>query len=576
MRKTYPDISIGFFQHIPFPSFESFRLIPWRKEILLGMLGADLIGFHTYDDTRHFLSSVSRLVGEGNSEGQIEYGNRLIMVDSFPMGIDYEKYRNSAADPDTLSREARYRTSLGDRKIILSIDRLDYTKGIPLRLKAYELFLTKYPEFKDKVSLLMVVVPSRVMVEKYKQLKEEVDLLVGKINGDFNRVDWTPIHYFYRSLPLPAISAFYRLADVAMITPLRDGMNLVCKEFVASQLDKKGVLILSEMAGAAKELSDAILINPFDVNEIAESIYRALTMPEDEQEKHLSIMQKSLKRYNVFHWANLFITRLEFVKKKQKELVTKLIDKPILDSLLKSYRNSKSRLIFLDYDGTLVPFQSNPNEAKPDKRLYDIINSLCEDEHNRVVIISGREKKFLNKWFKGINLDIIAEHGVWLKQFDGNWETLTKLDNLWKDEIRPVVEFYVDRTPGSFIEEKDYSMVWHFRKVETGLGQLRSRELASQLHYLARDRNLKVYQGNMVVEIKSTEVDKGTAAQLWIKKLKPDFIIAIGDDWTDEDTFKVIPATGYTVKVGGGISQAKYSVQDYMDVRDLLTTMSGN
>jgi len=399
---------------------------------------------------------------------------------------------------------------------------------------------------------------------------------VGKINGDFNRVDWTPIHYFYRSLPLPAISAFYRLADVAMITPLRDGMNLVCKEFVASQLDKKGVLILSEMAGASKELSDAILINPFDVNEIAESIYRALTMPEDEQEKHLSIMQKSLKRYNVFHWANLFITRLEFVKKKQKELVTKLIDKPILDSLLKSYRNTKSRLIFLDYDGTLVPFQSNPNEAKPDKRLYDIINSLCEDEHNRVVIISGREKKFLNKWFEGINLDIIAEHGVWLKQFDGNWETLTKLDNLWKDEIRPVVEFYVDRTPGSFIEEKDYSMVWHFRKVETGLGQLRSRELASQLHYLARDRNLKVYQGNMVVEIKSTEVDKGTAAQLWIKKLKPDFIIAIGDDWTDEDTFKVIPATGYTVKVGGGISQAKYSVQDYMDVRDLLTTMSGN
>ena len=264
------------------------------------------------------------------------------------------------------------------------------------------------------------------------------------------------------------------------------------------------------------------------------------------------------------------------MKQKQKELGTKIIDENIISSLRNSYRETKDRLIFLDYDGTLIPFQTNPNEAKPDKNLYSIVNSLCDDPHNKLVIISGRERKFLARWFKGIHLDIIAEHGVWLKNYNTEWETLTKLDNLWKDEIRPVVEFYVDRTPGSFIEEKDYSMVWHFRKVETGLGELRSRELTSHLHYLARDRNLKVFEGNMVVEIKSTEVNKGTAAAQWIKKHNPDFILAIGDDWTDEDTFSVIPDSGFTIKVGGGVSKAKFSVPGYKDVRDLLTAISSD
>ncbi|MEQ8713885.1 MAG: bifunctional alpha,alpha-trehalose-phosphate synthase (UDP-forming)/trehalose-phosphatase, partial [Cyclobacteriaceae bacterium] len=283
IRSIFPKIGIGFFLHIPFPSYESFRLLPWRRELLMGMIGADFLGFHTYDDMRHFLSSVSRLAGIGNSNGKINVGNRKIMVDALPMGIDYQKYNDAASAPETLAREVRYRTSIGETKLILSIDRLDYSKGIPQRLRAFELFLKKHPEFKEKVSIIMVVVPSRDSVGKYKELKEEVDLLVGRINGHYGRLNWTPIHYFYRSFPLNALSAFYRMADVALVTPMRDGMNLVCKEFIASKLDKKGVLILSEMAGASKELSDAIQINPNDIHELVDALHQALTMDEEEQ-----------------------------------------------------------------------------------------------------------------------------------------------------------------------------------------------------------------------------------------------------------------------------------------------------
>src|SRR5690606_20186135 len=203
------------------------------------------------------------------------------------------------------------------QKLMLSIDRLDYSKGITQRLHAFELFLEKYKEYREKVSLLMVVVPSRDQVEKYKELKEAIDEMVGRINGSYGRINWTPIHYFYRSFSLEALSAFYCMADVALVTPMRDGMNLVCKEYIASKTDKKGVLVLSEMAGASRELSDAILINPNDVNALVEAMYHALTMPVSEQVRRNTIMQRSLKRYNVHHWVSLFMDRLEDIKKFQ-------------------------------------------------------------------------------------------------------------------------------------------------------------------------------------------------------------------------------------------------------------------
>lgn len=574
IRDKQPDVSVGFFLHIPFPSFEVFRLLPWRRELLDGVLGADLIGFHTYDDMRHFLSAVSRICYISNHHGEIQKDRRFVVTDSFPIGIDYDKYASQAAHPDTITREVEYRTSLGQQKLILSIDRLDYSKGIPARLKIFDLFLEKYPEFQDRVSLLMVVVPSRDKVEKYKDLKEQVDTLVGRINGKYGTVNWTPIHYFYRSFPLEDLSAFYRMADVAMVTPMRDGMNLVCKEYVASKLDKKGVLILSEMAGASKELSEALIVNPNDKHQVRDALKRALSMGEDEQKKHMAIMQETIKKYNIHHWVDLFLNRLEQITKKRDELATKVLDDKTTGDICKAFSKSANRMLFLDYDGTLMPFDNDPTAVKPDKALRSLLQKLSSDEHTNVVIISGRDKHTLQEWLGDEHLDFIAEHGVWLKEKEGSWHMAEGLDSTWKGEIHPIFEMYVNKTPGSFIEEKDYSLVWHYRKVETGLGELRAREIISHLKYLAVNMNLQVLEGNKVVEIKNIEVNKGKAASRWVSKNKPDFILAIGDDWTDEDTFKAMPEYAYNVKVGDVHSAANYSVKDHKAVRALLEKLT--
>ncbi len=573
IREIMPNSTIGFFLHIPFPSYESFRLLPWRRELLTGMLGADLLGFHTYDDMRHFLSSVNRLAGLGNSNGQINVGNRQVLADALPMGIDYDKYASVAASPDTLEREVRYRMSTGDHKIMLSIDRLDYSKGIPQRLRAFECLLEENSQYRGKVSLLMIVVPSRDTVPKYAQLRSEIDLLVGRINAKYGRMNWTPIHYFYRSFPLPALSAFYRMAHVALVTPMRDGMNLVCKEYIASRLDKKGVLILSEMAGASKELSDAILINPNNQQQFVEALKEALSMPEKEQTQRMEIMQKSLQRYNIHQWVKLFMDRLSFIKKQQEGLQTRPLTESIREGILNSYKSAKRRILFLDYDGTLVGFHPNPQEAKPDKELKKILSTLTEDPKNKVVIISGRDKSTLEGWMEEYPLDIIAEHGVWHKGTKGDWAMISNLTDVWKDEILTVLNSYVDRTPGSFVEQKDYSLVWHYRKVETGLGEIRTRELTSHLKYITNDKDLQVLEGDMVVEIKNSQVNKGKAAQKWLLSNKGDFIMACGDDWTDEDTFKSMPAESHTIKVGGLSSAAKYRVQSYKEIRLLLQSL---
>ena len=573
IRKVMPNVSIGFFLHIPFPSYESFRLLPWRRELLNGMLGSDLLGFHTYDDMRHFLSSVNRLAGLGNSNGQISVGQRLVLADAMPMGIDYKKYASTASLPETLDREVRYRTSVGQHKIMLSIDRLDYSKGIPQRLKAFELFLERNAEYRSKVSLLMVVVPSRDSVPKYAQLKEEIDLLVGRINGKYGRMNWTPVHYFYRSFPLTALSAFYRMANVALVTPLRDGMNLVCKEYIASRLDQKGVLVLSEMAGASKELSDAILINPNDIIKFADAMKEALAMPVAEQIRRMSIMQESLKHYNIHHWVKVFMSRLELIKKEQEGLRTKPLNEALQSKVIEHYQQAKQRLIFLDYDGTLVGFHANPNDSKPDSELKGLLEKLTSDPKNKIVVISGRGTSTLEKWLKPYRIDIIAEHGVWNKVHDGEWKMLTHLNNEWKSEISTLLNSYVDRTPGSFVEEKDYSLVWHYRKVETGLGEIRTRELTSHLKYITTDKDLQVLEGDMVVEIKNSQVNKGKAAAAWMRKFEADFHMACGDDWTDEDTFRNMPEQAYTIKVGTNSSVAKYRVENYLAIRELLTAL---
>ncbi len=575
LREKLPDARIGFFLHIPFPSFEVFRLLPWRREILDGLLGADLIGFHTYDYVRHFLSSVRRLLGYEYTLNLVTTANRRVQVDAFPMGIDYERFANAIYNAPVKKEINRIRKKLGNRKLILSVDRLDYTKGIPQRIEAFDLFLEENPEYKEKVTLVMVAVPSRTGVEAYMLLKKEVDELVGRINGKHGTIGWLPVWYLYRSLSFNLLAALYCVADVALVTPVRDGMNLIAKEFIATKADGKGVLILSEMTGAAKELGEALIVNPNNKQEVSQALIEALKMSESEQISCNIIMQKRLKRYNVIQWARDFMDKLIHIKKFQQELSAKRLTQTMEGKLIDNYHQSSKRLLLLDYDGTLIPFAEKPEKAKPGKDLLRLLEALTGESKNEVVIISGRDKETLETWFGSLNGGLIAEHGAWFKEKGKDWETIEPLQNDWKEEIWPILELYVDRTPGSFIEEKEFSLVWHYRKADPELAQVRARELKDGLLDLTANLDLGVLEGSKVIEIKNAGINKGQVALHWISKGNWDFILAIGDDLTDEDIFEVLPERAYSIKVGFGISRAKFNLDSYMDVRRLIKEMGG-
>lgn len=561
---------IGFFLHIPFPNFELFRLLPsmWRIEILEGILGADLIGFHTHDYTQYFLRCVLRILGYEHNMGEIII-NRIINVDTFPISIDFERFYNSQKRRDVKKEKKELLKSLSGYKVILSVDRLDYTKGIINRLYAYEDFLKKNSQWHRKVVFVLIVVPSRVGMEQYKQMEKQVDEAVGKINGRYGDIHWAPILYQFKYLPFNQLAALYSISHVCLVTPLRDGMNLVAKEYIATRTDKTGVLILSEMAGAAKELNEAIIINPNNVKEISDAIKFALELPKDEQIKRNEIIQKRLKNYSVVQWANNFIERLLLVVEKQKAFNAKLLTDDAKQQLLDDYFKAKTRLLFLDYDGTLAPFVGDPQLVKPDEKLITLLKSLSEENGNKVVLISGRDKETLQRWFGKVGIGLVAEHGAYIKENE-DWKMIKPLRNNWKQQILPILEMYVERLPGSVIEEKEYAVVWHYRKTDPETGPLLAKELLDYLVSYTTNMDIQILKGDKVVEITNSGVNKGSATIFWTSKNDYDFILAIGDDLTDEEMFKVLPEKAYSIKVGMGHTNAKYNVRSYVDIIQLL------
>jgi trehalose 6-phosphate synthase/phosphatase len=573
IKERLPDMTAGFFLHIPFPSFEIFRLLPWRRQMLEGLLGAELIGFHTYDYVQHFLDSVHSLLGYESVMGQLTAADRITKADVFPLGIDYQHYYSAARSSAVRSQVGQFREKLGNRKIVLSIDRLDYTKGIPQRLEAFDLFLEKHPEHREKLVLVMVVVPSRTEVAQYARLKKQVDELVGEINGKYGSIGWTPIWYLYRSLPFDSLVALYNLADIALITPLRDGMNLIAKEYIASKTDGRGVLIISETAGVARELGEAIVINVNNPEEIVRALEEALAMPKREQKERNRIMQKRLQRYHVGRWADEFIDRLLHTRQLQDEMGTRALNDEAQNRLVGDFQQRRQRLILLGYDGTLIPFSAKPEQAKPGAGVKRLLKRLAAEPRNELVLVSGRDRHILERWFGGLGIGLVAEHGAWVKERGKPWEVGGRLPQDWKEELRPLLELYVDRTPGSFVEEKEFSLVWHYRKAEPRLGELRAREVVNDLLNITGNLNLQVLEGNRIVEVKNDGVNKGQAALRWVSRKEWDFILAIGDDLTDEDIFRVLPAAAWTIKVGVGASAARFSLGSPSQVVSLLTAM---
>lgn len=576
LKEKLPGSEIGFFLHIPWPSFELFRLLPWREEILNGLLGADLIGFHTYDYVRHFLSSVTRITGLERTFSNISIGNRIAKVDAFPMGIDYEKYSRAIEDPDVAREANRIRKRLGERKIILSVDRLDYSKGIIERLEAFDLFLSKNPLYRGRVTLIMVAVPTRTGVEDYKALRNRLEQLVGRINGEYGTMGYIPVWYLYRSLPFKELTALYNVSDVALVTPLRDGMNLIAKEFIAAKTDKPGVLIISEMTGAARELGEALIVNSCNKDAIVKAIEKALRMPQLEQMERNKIMQERLRRYNVSRWSEEFLHALSDIKKTQHRLSASRLSESIIKRLTEDYLKSGRRLFLLDYDGTLVGFKGKPAEAGPDEEILTLLRSLSQNPKNTVVIISGRDKITLESWLGDLGTALVAEHGGWIRPGAGKWQSAQPFEVKWKDTIRPILELYEDRTPGSIVEEKNFSLVWHYRRADPELAYLRVQELKSALLNLTENLNIGVFEGSKIIEVKSMVVTKGRAAESWIAHRKWDFIMAAGDDYTDEEMFGSLPEHAYSIKVGLTASKARFSVDSVKEIRLLLKKLSGD
>lgn len=566
LRQRRKNDKIGFFLHIPFPEAGHFRKLEQSEILIRGLLGADLVGFHTKDYVQHFLDSCSGLDSVTTIQQGIAVKERAVRVADFPMGIDYVKF-SSAVNTSKVQQEIRrLRRRYAGKKIILTVDRLDPTKGFLERLEAYREFLRESPSLHGNVLMLMLAVPSRGEIDAYKLLKKNIDNTVKAINQEFGTLKWQPIEYMYKSVSFEELNALYQLADVAFVAPIRDGMNLVAKEYIASQGRKKGILILSQTAGAAKELHDALLVDHTRPKTLVTALKKAVNMPPKELKKRVGAMQKVLSLNTVHDWAGEFMSALnQPLHMKTTPRLTNLRR----DNLVRNYQGSNNRLLIYDYDGVLSPFKSVPSEAVPSAEILSILKRQTADKQTTVAIVSGRSQQDLEKWFGHLPIHLIAEHGAVWRKPHRQWRQSAVPQQRWKRSIRPIMERYATLAPGAFIEEKLYSLVWHYRVAAPFAAQKNIAILKTVLKPLLVKYRLKLYMGNKVLEIKDPSINKGNAVKELLKR-PYDFILAIGDDFTDEDMFQAMPKRAFTIKVGSGTTRARYRLTNTKDVKDLL------
>lgn len=572
IRETFPEISIGYFHHIPFPSYELFRILPERAEILRGLLGADFIAFHTHDYMRHFISAVERVLHLDFRLDEVRLDNRTVCVDALPMGINYDSFQDAVEKPEVRLAIQKSQLQFGSHQLILSVDRLDYSKGILHRLKGFASFLEHHPEYHGQVVFAMVIVPSRDQVDRYAELKTKIDEEIGAIYGRYSTMAWTPVVYLYHSFSFEELTALYYLADVALVTPLRDGMNLVAKEYVAAKGDNPGVLILSERAGAAVELTDALLINPNDTDQIEEAICRALEMPEEEQRERMRKMKAVVSRQTVNKWADDFIHGLNRVSLRNETLRGKRVSEPVMADIQAQYGKARKRLILLDYDGTLAAIRTRPEEAEPTKEVLDCLHALATDPANHVVINSGRDHLTLESWLGALPVSMAAEHGAFYKE-NGIWHK-NGLRPEWSEGVLSILRLFVNKTPLSRLEIKETSLAWHYRASDVWVGTMRAKQLIEALGSICLRLHLRIIDGDKVVEIKSQEYDKGSETRRLLAGDRYDFLLAMGDDTTDEDMFRALPREAVTIKIGNASEEARFNLDRQEQVLPFLRMLT--
>ena len=569
LRRRIPGLRIGFFLHVPFPAAEVFRTLVWRRPILEGLLGADLVGFHTAAYRRYFADAAALVLGHrmeraARPEGahHLRVGSRVVRLVAAPMGVDVAALTRVAATPEVAAEAAGLRQP--GTRLLLGIDRLDYTKGIPRRLLAFERLLETHPHLRGRVRLLQVAVPSREKVDAYRHIRRHVEEHVGRINGLYTQGSAVPIHYVYRSLSEAEVVAHYRAADVMLVTPLRDGMNLVAKEFVAARDDLDGVLVLSELAGAAAELDAALLVNPYDINGVADALAQALAMPESERRLRMFTLRKQVRVGDVHAWASRFLAHLAAPPPPPENAVP-----PRLDDALSAFRDAPRRVLLLDYDGTLVPFAPRPQLAAPDAPLLALLRRLASAPGMDVHLVSGRRRGDLERWFGDVPVGLHAEHGLWSRWPQrARWEMRPLPLADWKAAVRPGLEAWVDRVPGSLVEEKTASLAFHYR--DTGLLEP-PLALAAAFEEYARWLPVEVVAGSRVLELRARGTDKSVVVHALRERGElTDAVLALGDDTTDIDLFAALPEHAVTVQVGDVPLPARWRVGTPADARALL------
>jgi trehalose 6-phosphate synthase/phosphatase len=573
VRRQLPDAAIGFFLHVPFPSAEVFRLLPWRRELLEGILGASVVGFHTVSYVLHFLTSAANVLGCETRQGRVRFEGRTIRVGTFPMGIDAAGFEELASRPGTVAEAEKLRDSAGGAALIVSVDRLDYTKGIPRRLLAFERLLERYPRLRGRVSFLQVAAPSRQDVGEYQQFRRGVDEIVGRVNGRFALLGHVPIHYISQTLPADRLAAIYRAGDVALITPLRDGMNLVAKEFVAARPDGDGVLVLSEFAGAAAELTDALLVNPYDLDSVAATIKRALEMPEDERRDRMCRLRERVKTQNVDRWARDFVAAMVSEGRRIQRTTEVPVDQPadVVNAVLAE--GERPLTLLLDYDGTLVGLRPSPAEASPDAEILKILANLAIQPGVSVHVVSGRRRDDLELWLAALPIGLHAEHGLWSRPAgEAKWRR-REVNAEWLGVARGLMAARTAEAPGALVEEKDASVAWHYRNVEDALGRRKASALTRQLRRALEGTQAAVLRGHMVVEVKDAAISKGNVVTELVAESPESRLVAVGDDQTDEDMFLAAPVDAVTVKVGSGPTTARMRLPGPDQVRRFLVEL---
>jgi len=545
LRKSLPTADIGIFIHTTFPTSEIFRCLPKRKEVLKGILGSNLVGFQIYSYSRHFISSCTRVLGLESTPTGMEYNGRTVSVEIFTIGIDVERIEKRRIKSSVLEKMETLKNMYEGKRIIIGTDKLDRIKGVKHKLYAYEYFLNLYPEWQNKVVLIQVTSPSNS--NDSKLIETQISELVAHINGQFGTLEYTPVHYYHQDLDQDEYFALLNIADVGLITSVRDGMNTTSHEFVLCQKENHGPLILSEFTGTAGSLSGAILVNPWDHEGVAQAIQEALLMTKEERNDRYKQLYKNVSSNTSQFWAKSFYKEL---REKAITVLEPEESMPILnpETVINSYINSERRCFFFDYDGTLTPICNTPSAAVPGPEMLKALTVLSNDPRNYIFIISGRDQEFLDLHLGHLpNVGLSAEHGSFIKYPGQPWKNaIEDMDLSWKDDVMNIFNFYTERTQGSFIEQKKCAITWHYRLADPNYGNFQSKECQTHLENVVLPKYpVEVLVGKKCLEVRPSAINKGSIVNsLLADQENCDFVLCAGDDKTDEDMFKALVSSG--------------------------------